>query len=56
LFKFVSPAHGANEVLRVVIRNELKGICNALNQIVLFNICHDFLLNLSGLTYFKGLP
>jgi hypothetical protein len=29
----------------MVVRDELKCVSNALNEVVLFNICHGFRLN-----------
>ena len=44
LLELIGLSHSGNEVLRVVVGNELKGIRNALNEVVLFDICHGFLL------------
>ena len=52
LLQFISLAHGGNKIFRVVVGDELKCVCNALNQVVLFDIGHGYLLNSTLLVRF----
>jgi len=46
LLKLISATHGLNKVLGMVVGDELEGVRDALDEVVLFDLSHGFSLKI----------